>query len=206
MLQANHELNNLSIMLPMVSSVPEIERSMRLIRQAYEELLEEGFDLKMPPVGLMIEVPSAVFQAYEFAKRVDFLSVGSNDLIQYILAVDRNNARVAHLYDGLHPAVLRALADVVKAGHKAGKKVSICGELAGDPLVVPLLLGMGFDGLSMSARLLLRMKWIVRQFSMADAKQLAKEVLAMDDATEVRCHMEMVLDNAGLGGLIRAGK
>lgn len=206
MLQANHELNNLSIMLPMISSVTEVERSMRLIQQAYDELVDDGLNLRMPAVGLMIEVPSAVFQAYELAKRVDFISVGSNDLIQYILAVDRNNARVAELYDGLHPAVIRALYDVVKAGHKAGKKVSICGELAGDPLVVPLLLGMGYDAFSMSARLLSRVKWIVRQFSMADAKSLVKEVLLMDDATEVRCHMEMVLDNAGLGGLIRAGK
>ncbi len=205
MLQANVELHNLSIMLPMVTSVSEVEKSMRLLQQAFDELTEEGIAVKMPPVGIMVEVPSAVYQAYELAKRVDFISVGTNDLIQYLLAVDRNNARVAQLYDGLHPAVLRALADIAKAVHRAGKKVSICGELASDPLAVPLLLGMGYDGLSMSARSLLRMKWVIRQFSMRDAKELTKEVLMMDDVSEVRCHMEMVLDDAGLGGLIRAG-
>ena len=205
MLQANAELNNLSIMLPMITSVSEVEKSLRLLQQAFDELTEEGANIKMPPVGIMVEVPSAVYQAYELAKRVDFISVGTNDLIQYLLAVDRNNSRVAQLYDGLHPAVLRALADIAKAVHRAGKRVSICGELASDPLAVPLLLGMGYDGLSMSARSLLRMKWVIRQFSMAAAKELTKEVLAMDDVVEVRCHMEMVLDDAGLGGLIRAG-
>jgi phosphotransferase system, enzyme I, PtsP len=206
MLRASAGLNNLSIMFPMIGSVSEVERSLRLVDQAYEELIDEGISLKKPPVGIMIELPAAVFQAQALAKRVDFVSVGSNDLIQYILAVDRNNARVAHLYDGLHPAVLRALADTVKSVHRVGKKVSICGELAGDPLAVPLLLGMGFDGLSMSARVLLRMKWVVRRFELTRAKEIVKEVLLMDDAVEVRCHMEMILDELGLGGLIRAGK
>ncbi len=206
MLKASVELNNLSIMFPMIGSLSEVERSLRLVDQAYEELREEGFDIKKPPVGIMIELPAAVFQAYELAKRVDFVSVGSNDLIQYILAVDRNNARVAHLYDGFHPAVLRALSEIVKRVHKAGKKVSICGEMAGDPLAVPLLLGMGYDSLSMSARVLLRMKWVINRFEYATAKDVVKEALAMDDPTEVRCHMEMLLEELGLGGLIRAGK
>jgi phosphotransferase system, enzyme I, PtsP len=206
MLKASVDLNNLSIMLPMIGSVGEVEKSIVLLNQAMEELREEGFTIKKPPVGIMIELPAAVFQAHQLAKRVDFVSVGSNDLIQYILAVDRNNARVAHLYDGLHPAVLRALADVVKGVHKAGKKVSICGEMAGDPLAVPLLLGMGYDSLSMSARVLLRAKWVITKFELSQAKELVKDVLKMDDAMEVRCHMEMMLEEMGLGGLIRAGK
>jgi phosphotransferase system, enzyme I, PtsP len=206
MLKASVDLDNLSIMFPMICSVFEVEKSLQLLDQAYQELCAEGLSIKKPPVGIMVELPAAVFQAYELAKRVDFVSVGSNDLIQYILAVDRNNARVAHLYDGCHPAVLRALSDVVKAVHKAGKKVSICGEMAGDPLTVPLLLGMGFDGLSMSARVLLRMKWVVHKFEMSQVKKIVKEVLLMDDATDVRCHMEMILEEQGLGGLIRAGK
>jgi len=206
MLHASVDFNNLALMLPMVTSVSEVEESMRLVKQAHQELQEEGIKVKMPQLGLMIEVPAAVYQAYDFAKRVDFLSVGSNDLIQYLLAVDRNNPRVAGLYNGLHPAVLKALHDVVKAGHRAGRPVSICGELASDPIAVVLLMGMGFDSLSMNARSLLRMKWVIRQFSLAHAKELLQEVLKMDDPVEVRCHMEIAMEKEGLGGLIRAGK
>ena len=206
MLHASVGLNNLSLLLPMITSVHEVETSLRLIKQAYEELREEGVAVEMPSIGLMIEVPAAVYQAHDLAKRVDFISVGSNDLIQYLLAVDRNNPRVANLYDGLHPAVLRALYQVVKAGHKAGKPVSICGEMASDPVAVVLLLAMGFDMLSMNAKTLPRMKWVIRQFTMAVAKQLLDEVIKMDDPKEVRIHMEIALEEAGLGGLIRAGR
>jgi len=206
MLQASEDLNNLSVMLPMISSVREVETSLRLINQAYEELINENYRIEKPPIGIMIEVPAAVYQAYDLATRVDFLSVGSNDLIQYILAVDRNNPRVATLYDGYHPAVLRALMQVVKAAHKAGKPVSICGELAGDPGAVILLLGMGFDALSMNARSLPRVKWVIRNFSLEKAQQLVEEVLKMDDPKEVRQHLEFTLEEADLGGLIRAGR
>lgn len=206
MLHASVDLNNLSLLLPMITSVNEIESSIRLITQAHDELIEEGIAIEMPSIGCMVEVPAAVYQANEIAKRVDFLSVGSNDLIQYLLAVDRNNPRVANLYDGLHPAVLRALKHIVKAGHKAGKPVSICGEMAGDPSAVVLLLAMGFDTLSMNARTLPRVKWVIRQFKMSQAKALLDEVLKMDDPKEVRLHMENALEEAGLGGLIRAGR
>lgn len=206
MLQASIELNNLSVLLPMISSVKEVETSLRLINQAYEELIEEGLAIEMPSIGLMIEVPAAVYQAQELANRVDFLSVGSNDLIQYLLAVDRNNPRVANLYDGLHPAVLRALNQVVKSGHKAGKPVGICGEMAGDPVAVILLLGMGFDLLSMNARILPRVKWVIRNFTLSQAKDLLEDVLKMDDPREVRLHLENALEELGLGGLVRAGR
>ncbi len=206
MLRASQGLENLHIMLPMVSSIAEVEEAQRLIAQAYSELMEEGELIRMPQVGIMIEVPSAVYQARELARRVDFLSVGSNDLIQYLLAVDRNNVRVANLYDCLHPAVLRALIQVVEGGHQEGKNISICGEMAGDPVAVILLLAMGFDSLSMSATRLPRMKWVIRKFTMASAINLLEEVLIMDDPTEIRCHLELALEEAGLGGLIRAGK
>lgn len=206
MLKANEEIGNLSIMLPMISSVNEVELSMRLIHQAHQELQDEGLKTKMPKVGLMVEVPAAVYQSHKLAKRVDFLSVGSNDLIQYLLAVDRNNPRVAHLYDGLHPSVLQALQTVVKSAHKAGKKVSICGELASDPVAVLLLCGMGFDALSMNARGLPRVKYVIRNFTLEDTRVFLKEVLKMDDPKDIRNHMELVLQEAGLGGLIRAGK
>ena len=206
MLHASEGLNNLSLLLPMVTSINEVETAIRLINQAFDELIEENISIDRPSIGLMIEVPATVYQAYEFAKRVDFLSVGSNDLIQYLLAVDRNNPRVANLYDWLHPAVLQALKIVVKAGHRAGKPVSICGEMAGDPLAVVLLLAIGFDILSMNARVLPRVKWVIRNFSMAKAKELLNEVLKMDDPKDIRLLMEHALEEADLGSLIRAGR
>lgn len=206
MLSASVGLNNLNIMLPMVTSVSEVEESLRLLKQAYDELTAEGLPIKMPGFGVMVEVPSAVYQSQVLAKRVDFLSVGSNDLTQYILAIDRNNARVANLYDSLHPAVLRALMQVVAGAHREGKHASICGEMAGDPAAVILLLAIGFDTLSMSATRLPRVKWVIRNFSMKRARQLLDEVLAMDDAIEIRNHMELALEEAGLGSLMRAGR
>jgi phosphotransferase system enzyme I (PtsP) len=206
MMRASHDYNNLRIMLPMITDVSEVDEAMRMLKKAYADVSEEGYEIQMPEIGVMIEVPSAVYQARSIAKRVDFLSVGSNDLTQYLLAVDRNNARVANLFDSLHPAVLRALLQVVEAGHQEGKHVSICGELAGDPAAVLLLVAMGFDSLSMSASSLSRMKWIIRQFTKKKACKLLQEVLCMESTVMIRCHMELALEQAGLGGLIRAGR
>lgn len=206
MLKANDGQNNLRIMLPMISGVGEVDEALHLIDQAYEEVVEEYANVEKPKVGVMIEVPSAVYQAREIAKRVDFLSVGSNDLTQYLLAVDRNNERVASLYDSLHPAVLRALMQVVEGGHSEGIPVSICGEMASEPLAVILLIAMGFDSLSMNSASLPRVKWVVTQVTMAQARKTLGEVLSMDNPTLIRFHLEKTLDSAGLGGLIRAGK
>ncbi len=206
MMRANQGHENLQVMLPMVSNISEIEEAQRLFTQAFEELISEGEQVVMPALGVMIEVPAAVYQAREIAKRVDFVSVGSNDLTQYMLAVDRNNGRVSGLYDPLHPAVLHAMMQVVSNVHKEGKRVSICGELSGDPVAVPLLIAMGFDTLSLSATRLPRIKWVIRTFTMSKARKLLEEVLAMDDAIEIRGHMELALEEAGLGGLIRAGR
>ncbi|MEO8402205.1 MAG: phosphoenolpyruvate--protein phosphotransferase [Gammaproteobacteria bacterium] len=206
MMRASVDYNNLRIMLPMVTDVSEVDEAMRLLKKAYADVCEEGFDIQMPEIGVMIEVPSAVYQARAIAKRVDFLSVGSNDLTQYILAVDRNNSRVANLFDSLHPAVLHALLQVVEGGHQEGKHVSICGELAGDPAAILLLVAMGFDSLSMSASSLSRMKWVIRQFPKKKACKLLQEVLGMESTVMIRCHMELALEQVGLGGLIRAGK
>lgn len=206
MLRANIGLNNLSIMLPMICSLSEVEEAQRLISQAHSELQEDYPEVNMPPVGIMAEIPSTIFQAEQFAKRVDFFSVGSNDLTQYLLAVDRNNSRVANLYDSLHPAVLHALLHIVRAVHNEGKRVSICGEMAGDPVSAIILLAMGFDSLSMSARRLPRVKWVIRTFTMSRARKLLEDVLAMDDPVEIRSHLELALEEAGLGGLIRAGR
>jgi phosphotransferase system enzyme I (PtsP) len=205
MLRASVNLNNLHIMLPMVSGVSEVIETGRLLNQAYDDLVNEGLPIKLPALGVMIEIPSAVYQARELAQYVDFLSVGSNDLTQYLLAVDRNNARVANLYDSLHPAVLKALMHVVEAAHSAGKHASICGEMAGDPAAVLLLIAMGFDSLSMSATRLLRVKCVIRKFSIEQCKILLKDVLTMTHAGEIRHYLERALKDAGLGGLIRAG-
>ncbi len=206
MLRASRGYNNLRIMLPMVTDVSEVDEALRLLRKAHTDVLEEMPDVQMPSVGVMIEVPAAVYQARVIARRVDFLSVGSNDLTQYLLAVDRNNARVAGLFDSLHPAVLRALQHVVDAGHQEGKHVSICGELAGDPVAVMLLVAMGFDSLSMSAASLGRIKWVIRHFTRAKALRLLQDVLAMESPVMIRCHMELALEQAGLGRVIRVGR
>jgi phosphotransferase system enzyme I (PtsP) len=206
LLRAQAAFENLRIMLPMISSIAEVERSQGLIHQAFAELQDEGLQMEMPPLGVMIEVPSSVYQAYELAKRVDFLSVGTNDLIQYMLAVDRNNPRVASLYDPLHPAVLRALKIIVSAAHKAGKKASVCGEMAADPLCAVVLLGLGYDTLSLNARAIPKIKSVIRTFSLDKAKDIVHEVLLMDDAQEIRLHLESEYEALGLAGLIRAGR
>jgi len=206
MMRASEGLNNLRIMLPMITDVTEVDEAQRLLRKAYIEVRDEGYDTEMPQIGVMIEVPSAVYQARALAKRVDFLSVGSNDLTQYLLAVDRNNPRVANLYDALHPAVLRALIQVVENGHQEGKHVSICGELAGDPVAAMVLLAIGFDSLSMNASSVGRIRWIIRHVTKKKAAKLLHEVLAMESAVMIRCHLELALERAGLGKLIRAGR
>lgn len=206
MLRASEGLNNMRIMLPMVTDVTEVDEALRLLRKAYSEVRDEGYAVEMPQIGVMIEVPSAVYQARAIAKRVDFLSVGSNDLTQYLLAVDRNNPRVANLYDSLHPAVLRALIQVAESGHQEGKHVSICGEMAGDPVAVLLLLAMGFDSLSMNASSVARVRWVIRHITKKKAAKLLHEVLSMESAVMIRCHMELALERAGMGNLIRAGR
>ncbi|MDZ7747442.1 MAG: phosphoenolpyruvate--protein phosphotransferase [Halofilum sp. (in: g-proteobacteria)] len=206
MLRANEGYGNLRIMLPMISRLEELQQSMALIQRAHRELLDEGLDTPLPEVGVMIEVPAAVYQIEAIAKRVDFISVGTNDLTQYLLAVDRNNERVAKMYDSLHPAVLRALVEIKRGAARHGKPVSICGEFAGDPMGAILLLGMGIDSLSMSAGSLLRIKWVIRSFSHQHAREVLERALEMEDGRSVRQMMIEELDKAGIGGLIRAGK
>jgi phosphotransferase system enzyme I (PtsP) len=206
MMRASEELNNLRIMLPMITNLSEVEEAAYLIEQAFAELLEEGYVIEKPKLGVMIEVPAAAYLAREIAKRVDFLSVGSNDLTQYFLAVDRNNARVAGLYDSMHPAMLRILLKVVEGGHAAGVEVSICGEMASDPLAVILLIAMGFDTLSMNSSSLPRVKWIIRNLAIANARKILAEVLEFEHPAQIRFHLQKALENEGLGSLIRAGK
>ncbi|MCB1903072.1 MAG: phosphoenolpyruvate--protein phosphotransferase [Gammaproteobacteria bacterium] len=206
MLRAAIGLDNLRIMLPMITSVSELDGLLLLIQRAHDELLEEGFPVTMPKVGVMVEVPAAVFQVTALARRVDFISIGTNDLTQYLLAVDRNNPHVGELYDELHPAVLKALVLVVEGAAKLNCPVSVCGEMAGNPLASVLLLGMGVDGLSMSAGSLLKVKWVIRSFSKARARQLLQAALRMEDVAQVRLLLEGALSDMGLVGLVHPGK
>jgi phosphotransferase system enzyme I (PtsP) len=203
MLWASESLDNLRIMLPMISSVTEIEDAMHMIHRAYLEVLEEGAHVVMPEIGVMIEVPAAVYQIRQFASQVDFLSVGSNDLTQYLLAVDRNNRRVANLYQPFHPAVLRVVEDIAVAAREADIPLSICGEMAGDPRSALLLMAMGYDTLSMSASSLLRVKWVLRHMGYEQAVALLNEVRQMDNPAVIVSHLDFVLEAEGLGNCIR---
>ena len=197
MIKASERLDNLRIMLPMISSVSELEDSQRLIHQAYNELREEGYLVKLPPIGVMIEVPAAVYQARELAARADFLSVGSNDLTQYLLAVDRNNAQVADLYNSYHPAVLQALQAIVTAAHSEGKTVSICGELAGEPGAALLLMAMGYDVLSMNSTNLPKVKSVIRSISLEDAEQILEKAMKFSDAKSIKEFVDKALEKTG---------
>ncbi|MBP8202947.1 MAG: phosphoenolpyruvate--protein phosphotransferase [Pseudomonas sp.] len=202
MLKASEGLNNLRILLPMISGTQELEEALHLIHRAWGEVRDEGTDVPLPPIGVMIEIPAAVYQVRELARQVDFLSVGSNDLTQYLLAVDRNNPRVADLYDFLHPAVLQALRLVVAGAHAEGKPVSICGEMAGDPTAAVLLMAMGFDGLSMNATNLPKVKWLLRQISMVKAQELLAQVMTIDNPHLIHSTLQLALRNLGLGRMI----
>ena len=202
MLKASEGLDNLRILLPMISGLRELEESLHLIHRAWSEVRDEGVDIPMPPVGVMIEVPAAVYQIRELARQVDFISIGSNDLTQYLLAVDRNNPRVADLYDFLHPSVLQALKLVVDGGHAEGKPVGICGEMAGDPAAAVLLLAMGFDSLSMNATNLPKVKWLLRQISKRMATELLEQLMTMDNPQVIHSTLQLALRNLGLGRMI----
>ncbi|MBD3647547.1 MAG: phosphoenolpyruvate-protein phosphotransferase PtsP, partial [Pseudomonadales bacterium] len=205
MIKANEGIDaDLRIMLPMVSSIAEVDEAQRLISQCYREIVEEGIEVEMPDIGVMIEVPAAVYQARDIVKRVDFLSVGSNDLIQYLLAVDRNNSRVSELYQDFHPAILHALKFVVDSAHAEGKTVGICGEMAGNPSAAVLLVAMGYDVLSMNSSNLLEVKWAIRTFELKKAKRILNKVLKMDNGFLIKNYVDEQMRKAGLGQVVRA--
>lgn len=206
-LRASEGLDNLRILLPMISNIPELEACLALVERVYRELVEEeGYRLAKPPVGAMIEVPAAVYQVREIAKRVDFLSVGSNDLTQYLLAVDRNNPRVAELYHSFHPALLRALKEIAQGAAAEHCPVSVCGEMAGDPLSAVLLVGLGYRTLSMSASSLLRVKAALREVTLAEAERLAETALSLPDHHAVRDFLEESLASPTLARLLSGRK
>ena len=203
MIKANSGLKGeLRIMLPMISSISEVVEAKALVQRAFDEVREEGIDVKPPLVGVMVEVPAAVYQAKRLASMVDFIAVGSNDLTQYMLAVDRNNPRVASLYQDTHPAVLHALREVARAAHGEEKYVGICGELAGTPIGAVLLMAMGYHVLSMNATNLPKVKWVIRNIRRSDARRMLARVLRMDTAQEIQAYMREQLTEAGLGRVL----
>lgn len=206
LLRANAGLHNLRVLLPLITSVSEVSESVELLEATYHELLLEGYDCAKPQIAVMIETPAAVHQIAALAKSAEFFSIGTNDLTQHILAVDRNNPRVANLYDHLHPAVLQAIKQVIETAHQWGRPVSVCGEMAGDPAATTLLLAMGVDHLSMAASNVPRIKQVIRSFSLSRCLQLLHQALEVSDVKETRTLLAETLNQAGLGGLLRAGK
>lgn len=198
LLRANAGLGNLQVLFPMVARIGELDEALELLARAHRELLEEGQATAMAPAGVMIEIPSAVFLTKALAERVDFLSIGTNDLAQYILAVDRNNEQVATPYDSLHPAVLSAIQKVTRDAHERSTPVNVCGEMAGDSAGALLLLAMGIDALSMSPASLARVKLVIRTFSVEQARAFLETALGKEDELSVHRLLNAALEEAGV--------
>jgi phosphotransferase system enzyme I (PtsP) len=198
MLRASAASHNLQILLPMIGTVGEVDEALALLARAQRELLEAGEATPKPRVGVMIEIPAAVYLTSALAERVDFFSVGTNDLTQYMLAVDRTNARVTTPYDDMHPAVIFAVEQVVKMAHLKGKTVSVCGEMAGSPAGALLFLGMGVDTLSMSPASLPRVKLTIRRFTQRRARALVEAVRGMENGFAIHRMLEGALEDAGV--------
>ncbi len=177
----------IQLMFPMISGVQEILEAKAILEEVKEELDKEGtaYDPYMK-VGIMIEIPSAVAMAEVLARHVDFFSIGTNDLIQYALAIDRINEHVAYMYQPFHPAILRMISSVVEAARKAGISVSLCGEMAGDPLCTAILLGLGINEISMNPRAIPLIKQVVRALSLEEARKDLEQIMNLSTAVEVR--------------------
>jgi phosphoenolpyruvate-protein phosphotransferase (PTS system enzyme I) len=183
-------VGNIKIMFPMISGLEELRRAKAVLAECREELRRSGVPLaEKIDVGAMIEIPSAAICANVLAPEVDFFSIGTNDLIQYALAVDRVNEKLAHLYEPTHPAVLRLLKMIAEAAHAKNIWVGVCGEMAGDVALVPLLLGLGMDELSASATLVPRVKRAVQSLTIPECRELVEETLKLNTASEIlaRC-------------------
>ncbi len=178
-------LGNVAIMFPMISGLQEIQEVKQIYHQVQEELRAQNLNFNPElPLGIMIELPSAVFIADMLAREVDFFSIGTNDLIQYSLGIDRTNKYVSYLYQPLHPAVLRSIKYVIDAGHAAGIEVNLCGEVAADPYCVPILMGMEVDSISLNPQAIPGIKRIIRQTTMEECKTLLRQVLNSDQVLQ----------------------
>lgn len=202
MLRANVGVGNLRIMFPMIGQFAELKAAREAVERAWRELLEEGCECPMPAIGAMLEVPSALHSIPALARHADFFSIGTNDLTQYLLAVDRNNPNVARLYEHLDPAVLRVLHNAIRTARRCNRPISVCGEMAADPGSAILLIGMGLQSVSVSASALLRLKWTIRNTSVEHAQQVLRQALRMESGKAVRQLLDDELREAGLGALV----
>tara|TARA_A100001391_G_scaffold94544_2_gene62684 strand:- start:4209 stop:6479 length:2271 start_codon:yes stop_codon:yes gene_type:complete len=206
MMKASQGLDNLHIMLPMVSNMRQVDYALHLIDRGYAELLEEGLNISKPDVGVMVEVPAITYQIEALASRINFISVGTNDLIQYLLAVDRNNPRVANLFSTYHPPVLQVLNDIAERAEKVNLRYSVCGEMAGDPGAAILLMAMGYRVLSMNINALGRVKAVIRNVSFEQSKILLAKALLAEDSEAVKSMIDLELYNAGVERLLRTAR
>ena len=188
---------NLKIMFPMISNLDEFRKAKAILLEEKEKLIQEGVQVADHiEVGIMVEIPSTAVMADLFAKEVDFFSVGTNDLIQYTMAADRMNEHISYLYQPYNPAILRLVKRVIDAAHKEGKWAGMCGEMAGDEIAIPILLGLGLDEFSMSASSILRARSQIRNLNKADMEKLAEDVLNLTTNEEVKEHVKKVLSKA----------
>ncbi len=202
MLRANASLHNLRVLLPMVSRVDEVLDTLELINTAAEQLSKEGLSFHRPQLGIMVEVPAAIMLLPFIAPHIDFISIGSNDLSQYILAVDRNNPRVCSRFDLLHPAVLHTIVALVQQAKELHLNISLCGEMASDPLAVMLLIGMGIEVLSMNSCSLPKIKYLIRHIHRRDAEQWLNLALKLDHETKIRELLTLNLEKLQLHDLL----
>ncbi|MDA0119127.1 phosphoenolpyruvate--protein phosphotransferase [Vibrio sp. T11.5] len=206
MMRASAEHDNLSILLPMVSGAQELDDAIELIDRAHQEVTELDERVKMPAIGVMIEVPSMIYLLPLIAEKVDFVSIGTNDLTQYLLAVDRNNARVADVYESMHPAVIMALAHIQQTCQQLQLPVCICGELAGDPIGALLMVGLGYRSLSMNTSNVAKVKYLLRHTDSRELRQLADNALMQPYGNNIYTMMQTFFEEKGFAGFIRAGK
>jgi len=184
---------DLHVMYPLISGIEELEQANEILEEERRALLAKGIPVKERiPVGVMIEVPSAAVIADQLARRADFFSIGTNDLVQYTLAVDRTGEHVSHLFDPLHPAVIRLIKLIIEAGHNAGIPVAMCGEMAGDSLVVAFLLGLGLDQFSVSPIVVPEIKKVIRSLSVADLVDVPSHVEKMGTLEEVHRYVDQL--------------
>jgi phosphotransferase system enzyme I (PtsI) len=182
--------DGLAVMFPLVATVEELDDLLERVEEVAATLADEGVPCRVPELGVMIETPASVFAAGELAARVDFLSVGTNDLTQYVMAADRGDERVAGLHDPRHPPVLRALDRTVRAAHDAGAWVGMSGEMAGDPDLTELLVGLGFDELSASAVTVPAVKSRVAETDTDRAEEVAERALAAETLADVEALLD----------------
>jgi phosphotransferase system enzyme I (PtsI) len=184
-------LGKVKILFPMISGIEEIREAKRLMEETRRELVAEGVKIAdRMDIGAMIEVPAAAVIADQLAQEVDYFSIGTNDLIQYALAIDRSNERVTYLYEPLHPAVLRLIKTIVDQAHHANIRVAMCGEMAGDPLCCLILLGMQLDELSMNHLAIPRIKRILQQSTLSESRKLLEKAMSFNNALEVRAYVQ----------------